>query len=100
MPASMAKMSRNAISPSTRPTSPAACYREGHGLGEALRQLTLWMRSRTSVPDSEVRKRSRRPLSELRNRKGHLHLYDSSAAFEPEVRKHTRREHRTNFGFA
>jgi hypothetical protein len=32
--------------------------------------------------------------------KGHQQLYDSSAAFEPEVRKRNRRELCANFGFA
>src|SRR5262252_9500835 len=31
--------------------------------------------------------------------KGHWQLYDSSAAFEPEVRNRARRENRANFGF-
>src|SRR6516164_10502948 len=32
--------------------------------------------------------------------KGHWQRYDSSAAFEPEVRKHPCRPNRANFGFA
>src|SRR5512140_3173425 len=51
-------------------------------------------------PDSEVRRHSRRPPSELRNRKDTSQLYDSSAAFEPGVRTRTRREGCANFGFA
>src|SRR5262249_42055194 len=55
------------------------------------------LRARVPIPESPAFAASSWRTSES---KGHRQLYDSSAAFEPDVRTRARRGGRANFGFA